>query len=186
MLCMRSLMHLRLQPKAEKRLQQLRLERMGPLDHSHAAQSPTTDAVGSLNSTSASTASALSNSDSLAQEDSLAASGTTERLPTKAELRGTLGTVNRKVHMATVVLHLYQRQHSHVVKGCASLPYGGLHLFLACLTYSQESHDHSCTSGVWPKSSNTLMHALLVRRFQHRRLHMYQATCLYKCTNVCL
>ena len=108
LLCLQRLMHLCLQPKAQKQLQQLRLERMGPLDHPHAAQSATSDGFGNLTSTSASTASAQSNNDSLAQEDSLAALGTTERLPTKAELRGTLGTVNRKVHMATVVLHLYQ------------------------------------------------------------------------------
>lgn len=93
-------MHLCLQPKAQQQLQQLRLAQMGPLDHPHAARTSTSDGFGSLTSTSASTASALSNSDSLAQEDLLAASGTTEPLPTKAELRGTLGTVNRKVYMA--------------------------------------------------------------------------------------
>ena len=97
---MQRLPHLWLQAKAQKQLQQLRLERKGPL-HPEQAQSSASAAVDDLTSTSASTAPALHKSDSNAEQDSAAASDAIERLPTKAELRGTIGTVNRKVRAVT-------------------------------------------------------------------------------------
>lgn len=188
---MQRLMHLCLQPKAQKQLQQLRLERMGPLDHPHAIQSSTTAGFGSLTSTSASTASALSNSDSLAQEDSLAASRTTQRLPTKAELRGTLGTVNRKVHMATVhcqalgTIKGSKRQHLHMTKGCASFASGILHLFLSLSGIQAKNSMTSLPHGPYLALGIICIYACPISQVVLAQ-NVCTCTKLHACTCVCL
>ncbi|KAL3142359.1 hypothetical protein ABBQ38_002696 [Trebouxia sp. C0009 RCD-2024] len=82
-----------LSAKAQKQLQQLRLERKGPLE---VQRSPASNGADGQIAKSATPL--PHSSDKHAAEPSGADSAAVERLPTKAELRGTLGTVNRKVY----------------------------------------------------------------------------------------
>ena len=122
---------------------------MGPLDFEHAAHSPASDGVDGPTRTSTSTAPALHRIDSNAEEDSVAGLGATERLPTKAELRGTLGTVNRKVHTATCYACFAMRRSAHP----ASL-------------YGIE-HDPTCPCNVWPASIICSIACFGSQRVQH-------------------
>ena len=149
-------LHVRVQAKAQKQLQQLRLERMGPLDLERAAPSSASDGVDGLTSTS--TAPMLHRIDSNAEQDSIAGSGVTEQLPTKAELRGTLGTVNRKVHTATCCVCFVMTR--------SALP----------ASLSGMKHDPTCTCYVWPAAIIRIVACFAVTDFS------CTCTCLHSCT----
>ncbi|KAL0044266.1 hypothetical protein WJX82_008111 [Trebouxia sp. C0006] len=81
-----------LSARAKKQLQQLRADRNKP----HNAQTKTTDDPSAISVETQS--SSNGNAAALSPSTSFSSRGQTDRLPTKAELRGTLGTVNRKVY----------------------------------------------------------------------------------------
>ncbi|KAL0022905.1 hypothetical protein WJX77_005766 [Trebouxia sp. C0004] len=81
-----------LSARAQKQLQQLRADRNKP----HYAQTTTTDDISAISVETQSSSDV--DAAALPTSTSLSGRGQTDRLPTKAELLGTLGTVNRKVY----------------------------------------------------------------------------------------
>ncbi|DBB05623.1 TPA: hypothetical protein ACH3X1_012242 [Trebouxia sp. C0004] len=79
-----------LSARAQKQLQQLRADRNKP----HYAQTTTTDDISAISVETQSSSDV--DAAALPTSTSLSGRGQTDRLPTKAELLGTLGTVNRK------------------------------------------------------------------------------------------
>ena len=104
-----------MQARAQKQLQQLRADRKRPQGLDNAASNISVNAKHSTNGNAATV-----QADALSHWERPVA----ETLPTKAELRGTLGTVNRKVHAHT--LSLLQAYSCTMSVPCpdASLVYG--------------------------------------------------------------